>query len=169
MRAKPGKVWWLAVLLMATPVGYCQSPDDTVVKARVALAIVRFAEMPRTRVPGPLQLCLAVSGEAPQPILGLAWHKVGPQSVHVQVGPPFAACDVIYIHSSFTQWRELLAESRPSALTVGDMPGFLAAGGMVELVIDSDAVRFDVNLRALREQRIRLPAKVLSLARQVQE
>jgi hypothetical protein len=49
------------------------------------------------------------------------------------------------------------------------MPGFLAAGGMVELVIDSDAVRFDVNLRALREQHIRLPAKVLSLARQVQE
>jgi hypothetical protein len=79
MRAKSGKVWWLIALLMATPTGYCQSPDDTVVKARVALAIVRFAEMPKARVPGPLQLCLAVNGPAPQSILGLAWHKVGPQ------------------------------------------------------------------------------------------
>jgi YfiR/HmsC-like len=169
MCARSARAGWLVVLLMAAAPAFSQVADDTAVKARVALAIVRFAEMPRDRPPGPMQLCVAASGPAPQSILGLAWYKVGTRSVHVQVGPPFAGCDVIYIHSTYVPWRELLAESRAPALTVGDTPGFLAAGGMVELVIDSDAVRFDVNLRALRAQSIRLPAKVLSLARQVQE
>jgi hypothetical protein len=160
--------WCVALLLAATP-GLPQTPDDTTVKAHVALAIVRFAEMPGARSPVSLQLCVAVHGKPPQAILDLARQKVGTQAVVLQVGPPFNACDVLYIHASFGKWRELLDEPRAPTLTVGDVPGFLAAGGMVELVIESDAVRFDVNLRALRAQRIRLPAQVLTLARQVQK
>jgi hypothetical protein len=156
-------------LLLATTPGFAQTTDDTTVKARVALAIVRFAEMPGARPPGSLQLCVAARGTPPKAILDLARQKLGTQTVELQVGPPFNACDVLYIHASFDKWRELLDEPRAPTLTVGDMPGFLAAGGMVELVIESDAVRFDVNLRALRAQRIRLPAQVLTLARQVQK
>jgi hypothetical protein len=89
--------------------------------------------------------------------------------VELHLGPPFDSCDLLYIHSSYDTWRVLLDRMGGAVLTVGDVPGFLAAGGMVELVIDSDAVRFDVNLKALRRKRIRLPAQVLSLARQVQE
>ena len=73
------------------------------------------------------------------------------------------------MHSSYADWRRLLLEPRAPALTVGDVPGFLAAGGMIELLIDNDSVRFDVNLVALRGQHIRLPAQVLKLARQVRE
>jgi hypothetical protein len=161
-------VWFVAVALVAAP-ALAQSPDDSQIKARVALAIARFAEIPDQRQPGPLQLCLAVHGTPPKPLLALAGEKVGAHGVVVQVGPPFAACDVIYLHESYSEWRRLLEEPRAPALTVGDVQGFLAAGGMVELVIDSDAVRFDVNLRALRLHRIRLPAQVLKLARQVRD
>ncbi len=76
---------------------------------------------------------------------------------------------MIYVHASFNEWRQLLAQPRPPTLTVGDKPGFIAAGGMVELVIDNDSVRFDVNLVALREKRIRLSAQVLKLARAGEE
>ena len=55
------------------------------------------------------------------------------------------------------------------ALTIGDVAGFLVAGGMIELVIENDAMRFDVNLEAVRQRRIRLPGQVLKLARRVQE
>jgi hypothetical protein len=169
MSARAGKPLWCAALLLVAAQGYAQTPDDTAIKARVALAIARFAEMPAERAPGPLQLCVAVSGAPPKAILNLAREKVGARAVELQTGPPFNGCDVLYFHASFLKWRELLNEARAPALTVGDMPGFLAAGGMVEFVIESDAVRFDVNLRVLREQRIRLPAQVLTLARQVRE
>jgi hypothetical protein len=169
MSARAGKPLWCAALLLGAAAVQAQTPDDTAIKARVALAIARFAEMPAGRAPGPLQLCVAVTGKPPKAILDLAREKVGARAVELHTGPPFTACDVLYFHASFGNWRELLDEARTPALTVGDMPGFLAAGGMVEFVIESDAVRFDVNLRMLRAQRIRLPAQVLSLARQVQE
>jgi hypothetical protein len=159
---------WLLALL-AAPCAFAQGAPGDSIKARVALAVARFAEMPPGTPPGPLHLCVAVRGHPPRALLDLSREKIGAQSIEVQVGPPFAACDIIYVHSSFTEWRSLLAAPRAPALTVGDVPGFLAAGGMVELVIESDSVRFDVNLGALRGQRIRLPAQVLKLARQVRQ
>jgi hypothetical protein len=172
MRSIGPKGSWIAAVLLGSSCAFSQSAsDDAAIKARVALAVSRFAEMPAEpeRVPGPLRLCVAVRGKPPTALLNLANEKVGAQVVDVQVGPPFTACDVIYMHSSFADWRRLLAEPRVPALTVGDVPGFLAAGGMIELLIDNDSVRFDVNLTALRAQHIRLPAQVLKLARQVKE
>jgi hypothetical protein len=139
------------------------------VKARVALAIARFAEIPGRAASMPLRLCLAVRGAPPRPLLDLAGEKVGTHGVEVRVGPPSNACDVIYLDETFARWQQFIAVTAPPVLTVGDVPGFLAAGGMIELVIENDAVRFDVNLRALRDRNIRLPAQVLKLARQVKE
>jgi hypothetical protein len=172
MRSAGIKRSWLAALLFGAPCLFAQAaPDDAAIKARVALAVVRFAEMPeeQDRTPGPLRLCVAVRGKASKALLDLEHEKVGAHGIEVQVGPPFTACDVIYVHSSFNDWRQLLMETRTPALTVGDVPGFLAAGGMVEHLIENDSVRFDVNLIALRERHIRLPAQVLKLARQVRE
>ena len=157
---------WLAGLLLANPAALAQS-EDTGVKMRVAMAIARFAELPAPRRNGPLQWCVAAHGKLSQAVLQLQGQKVGSMEVQLQLEPPFQACDVLYVDASFGDWRSLLAGSRAPALTVSDIPGFLAAGGMVELVLESDAVRFDVNLQALRARSIRLPPQVLSLARQV--
>ncbi len=157
---------WLAGLLLANPAALAQA-EDTGVKLRVAMAIARFAELPEPRRRGPLLWCVAAHGKLSQAVLQLQGQKVGSLDVQLQLVPPFQACDVLYVDASYGDWRPLLAEPRAPALTVSDIPGFLAAGGMVELVLESDAVRFDVNLRALRAQAIRLPPQVLSLARQV--
>lgn len=170
MRVRTGIAGLVILMALAAATAVAQTPAaDEQVKARVALAIARFAEIPDRSAAGAFRLCLAVRGVPPQPLLALAGEKVGARGIEVRVGPPFDACDVVYMHESFIEWRRLLAELGSPALTVGDVSGFLAAGGMVELVNDSDAVRFDVNLRALRERRIRLPAPVLKLARQVRE
>jgi hypothetical protein len=162
------KAVWIAAVLFSAPGMSAQiATDDEAIKARVAMAVARFAELPAGREQGPLRLCVAVRGKPPKALLDLAREKVGSHEVEVHAGPPFAACDVIYMHSTFVDWRRLLAEQRPATLTVGDIPGFLAAGGMIELLIDNDSVRFDVNLPALRQKNIRLPAQVLKLARQV--
>jgi hypothetical protein len=160
----------IAALLLAAPCAMSQGGrDDSLVKARVALAVARFAERDTAEAPRPLRLCLAVVGQPPKALLSLAQEKIGASAVDVKAGPPFKHCDVLYFHSSFGEWRRVLAELNRPVLTVGDVPGFLTGGGMVELVIEDDAVRFDVSLVALRTQRIRLPSQVLKLARQVRE
>ena len=156
--------------LVASQVAPGQDTSDAVVKARVALAVARFAELPGAgNSAGSLRLCLFWNEAIPQAFRDLTQHKVGTRQLEIIANAPFGACDVIYVHESVENWRRLLAEPRPAALTIGDPGGFLAGGGMIELVIENDAVRFDVNLKALRKQGIRLPAQVLKLARRVQE
>jgi hypothetical protein len=170
MRVIRSRIVCIAAMLLATPCATSQVVrDDSAIKARVALAVARFAERGVAEEPKPMRLCLAVVGKVPKALLDLASERIGASVVDVQVGPPFQSCDVLYVHPSFGQWRRLLAEQDRPVLTVGDVPGFLAAGGMVELVVEDDSVRFDVSLVALRGQRIRLPAQVLRLARQVRE
>lgn len=158
---------WLAGLLLAASPACAQGAEDTGVKLRVAVALVRFAELPGPPRNGPLQWCVAMHGNPPPAVLALHGQKVGNTELRLQLAPDMQGCDVLYVDSSFVGWRSLLAGPRAPALTISDIPGFLAAGGMVELVLESDAVRFDINLRALRAQSIRLPSRVLSLARQV--
>ncbi|HWL62526.1 MAG TPA: YfiR family protein [Steroidobacteraceae bacterium] len=166
MRVLAGTTAWLAALLLAAASCPAQGAEDTGVKLRVATAIARFVELPARRG-STLKWCVAAQGKPPAVVLALEGQKVGSMEVQLQLAAPFHGCDVLYVDASVADWRALLAASEAPVLTVSDIPGFIAGGGMVELVIESDSVRFDVNLRALRAQSIRLPPQVLSLARQV--
>lgn len=165
MRSLAAMTTCLALLLAAG--AFAQGTEDAGVKLRVATAIARFVELPAHRRNGALQWCVATQGKPAPAVLALQGQKVGALEVQLQLAPPFDNCDLLYVDSSFAGWRSLLGKRQAPGLTVSDIPGFLAAGGMVELVLESDAVRFDVNLRALRAQSIRLPSQVLSLAREV--
>ncbi len=57
MQALLHKGAFIAALLLGAPIAVSQAVDDAVIKARVALAVARFAEMPHQREPGPLRLC----------------------------------------------------------------------------------------------------------------
>jgi hypothetical protein len=158
---------WALLLSAAAPVA-TQGLGDMAVKAKVAVAIVRFVEFPEPRAVGhPLRFCVA--SKAP---LSRAFMEAIQQTGRaIEVDPDIAAvtdgCDVLYVDASVPDWRRLLAASRTGLLTIGDVPGFLAAGGAVELILTNDAVRFDVNQQELRRARVRIPAQVLRLARAV--
>jgi hypothetical protein len=49
-------------------------------------------------------------------------------------------------------------------LTVGDLPGFAEAGGMIGLRLDDNRVVFDANPVVIRRSRVRVSARVLQLA-----
>jgi hypothetical protein len=157
MRRLAGTTAWVA-LLLAAPAGLARGAEDAGVKLRVATAIARFAELPtpRARGDGPLHWCIATQGRPTSAQLALQGQKMGTLEVKLQIAPPFQHCDVLYVDSSFADWRSLLGRLQAPTLTVSDIPG-----------LESDAVRFDVNLRALRAKSIRLPSQVLSLAREV--
>ena len=54
-------------------------------------------------------------------------------------------------------------------LTVSDAAGFAKAGGMIELFIEEDRMRFAVNVDALERAHVRLSSRVLALAKIVRD
>ena len=52
-----------------------------------------------------------------------------------------------------------------SVLTVGDVEEFNSLGGMVRLLIENGKMRFAINLQAAEQARLKLSAKLLSLAK----
>ena len=66
-----------------------------------------------------------------------------------------------------TSAAELFADLGEDAavLTVGDRPGFAAAGGMIGLRRSGDRIVFDANTGAIKRTRLLVSARVLRLAR----
>jgi hypothetical protein len=54
-------------------------------------------------------------------------------------------------------------------LTVGDMAGFAALGGIINFIIEDQKVRFEVNLDAAERARLRVSSQLLTVARIVRE
>ncbi len=93
--------------------------------------------------------------------------------IHIQrIGDPTQGlgCQVLYIGPSETgRLREDLAILEGSdILTVGDAPDFLQMGGMVQFILDSDHVRFKVNLNAVNRTHIVLSSELLRVAAAVE-
>lgn len=54
-------------------------------------------------------------------------------------------------------------------LTIGDFKGFRKMGGTLNLVVESDRMRFKVNLQAVRQQKLRIHPQLLKLASEIEE
>jgi hypothetical protein len=74
---------------------------------------------------------------------------------------------IVYISASEKgRLPEILNAFRNTrALTVGDVDGFAAAGGMIGFVVEQKRVRFEINPGAAEQAGIRINAKLLNLAR----
>ena len=152
-----------------------QAPaSEAEAKAKFAVTLARFVQWPAgafASESAPLRLCVlqdspavaaAFAGQRGVPVAGrpLAVILLGP-------GAP-TACDLLFVDGSAARSYAVAAGEAPM-LTIGALDGFLSRGGMVELVNVNDALRFDVNLKALRTAHLGLSGQVLKLARQVRE
>lgn len=80
-----------------------------------------------------------------------------------------AGCQIIFVtRSEAKNYAKVLDAARAGrALTVGETPDFLEAGGMVALLTDGKAPAFEVNLEAVEAARLKLSSRLLALARRV--
>lgn len=78
-------------------------------------------------------------------------------------------CHLIFIALSEKEQRAtlltLLAGSQ--TLTVSDIPDFAQNGGMIELVLEKNKIRFDINLPAAQKENLIIRSELLELARRV--
>jgi hypothetical protein len=168
----------LAILAGAVPLAQAQEPvaDEYAVKAAFVLSVARFVEWPRQvnqSQPDESRLCILgadpFGGTAEEVVRGKQLHG-GPVGVfRGRRLSELGDCDVLFIAASEQdRLRQHLAAlaGRP-VLTVSDVPGFAASGGMVELCLEDSRVCFEVNRIAIGQAGLEVSSRLLALAREV--
>jgi len=146
------------------------------VKAAFLPNFARYVEWPTTSLPVPASpLVIGVVGEDPfGGVLDAFLHGVVAnghpiQLRHMRRGDPLSACHLLFISSSEAPQLAMILRSLEgtSILTVSDIDRFALSGGMIELRMVGNRVRFDVNRRAADEAHLKISSKLLRVARAV--
>jgi hypothetical protein len=164
----------LVGLALATAAAAHEAAGDAAAKARFAVTLARFVRWPAADGAAAMRLC--VLQHSPAVAEAFAAHEgslvAGRRlSIVLQAAPAADACDLLFVDGSANLPAQAAIEVARSApvLTLGAVDGFAARGGMIEVVNVNDALRFDVNLAALRAAGLALNSQALKLARQVFE
>lgn len=70
-------------------------------------------------------------------------------------------CHVLFIPN--TEFRRVGVAAQPGLLTVGESPGFLDAGGVINFFIEDERVRFEIRPEAARGSGLHISAQLLKL------
>jgi len=166
----PAIVLLLAIVAAAQP-----GPSEYQVKAAFLLHFTKFVEWPPSAFAGaaaPFAIC--VLGDDPfgsaldQVVEGetVDGRKVTIQ--RIKRIPEPKSCQILFIGKSEKTAAEILPAVGPGVLTVGEHPGFLRDGGIIEFALDGHHVRFDINMRAASQAGLTMSARLLKVARMVQ-
>jgi len=166
------------VLLLALPYAAAQDnkPTQYDVEAVYLYNFAKFVTWPQTGPQrGPFTIC--VFGEDPiAPILDrtIAGETLDGRPVvdrKVSTLEQLPACSILYISASQAKQvgRVLAVVQGLPVLTVSDMPGFLAGGGIIQFVLLDNRVRFEVNLQPTQRDGLALSSELLKVALNVKE
>jgi len=158
-------------LLGFAPAQAAEVAAEASVRAALVFNFLKFTEWPAALESNPhLQLCIASS----DPELVSAMESLNARQVHgkailtMTLRQP-VDCDVIYVDSR-QRWNNISeAQGKAHALTIGGYAGFIADGGVIEIVLQEGNVRFDINLGAAKRTGLRLYPQLLKLARRIVE
>ena len=80
-------------------------------------------------------------------------------------------CHLLFIcDSEKSSFKEIVDSLKNhSVLTVADTESFLDAGGVINLLVEEQKVRFEVNASAAKQQNLQIRSKLLRLAKRVVE
>jgi hypothetical protein len=165
----------LAAGLWSAVPGIMAEVDEAELAAAYVFKFSKFVKWPERALPptdAPLVLC--VYGRTPT---GSALDRLDDKSaqghqVRVQRrarGDSLAACHVVYIGDSERPYLPALLRAlsgRPT-LTVSEIPGFIAAGGMIGLVRKNNRLRFEVNTASAQAADLSISSQLLKLATRV--
>lgn len=159
--------------LVCTPATAQDMPSEQSLRAAMVFNFLKFTEFPPESIANVqrMRLCIAVGDvRQAEALLALsgrrAWSR---ELVVVRLSGRGDDCHVLYVDSR-QRWGAI-EEQRifPHALTIGDYPGFARGGGMIEIALQEDGARFDINLMEGRRAGFRFSPQLLRLARHVHE
>ena len=153
-----------------------QTPTEYQVKAAYLYNFAKFVEWPTSgtaQATSPLALCVLDDKQFEATLREVVSGKsIGSHPVTViPVGEAGQARDCRVLFISFSHRREtsrVLEElGNASVLTVGEMDGFVQAGGMINFVLDDNHVHFQVNEKAATRAGLRVSSRLLNIAKLV--
>jgi hypothetical protein len=81
-------------------------------------------------------------------------------------------CNILFVSRSIplAQQITIINKMRDKAtLLVGEVPGFAEHGGCINFFLEGGTVRFEINVEAIRQEKLLLDAKLLNLGKKVSE
>jgi hypothetical protein len=153
-------------------------PSQAEIKAAFLLNFARFAQWSANSIseaPTLLIFCFDGAEDVRTAFQSVAGEKdiEGRKITIRKISLPVDArtCDVVFASDSKRdrEIKLLKTAQDAGALTVGDGPEFLSCAGMIQLVVDDNRMRFDINMTAVTRANIKLSSKLLALARHVVE
>jgi hypothetical protein len=148
------------------------------VKAAYLYNFAKFVEWPQETFPdatAPIHFCLlndpSIGSELSQIVKDKRISGRSIVVVPIQTGEQGRSCQILFI-STAQNWQVehiLKVLQGASVLTVGETTGFVEQGGIVNFVVQDDQVHFQVNHRAATQSRLRMSARLLSVAKRVIE
>lgn len=160
----------LALCMLTSPATPLQAQTTQLdeLKATFIYSFVRYSEWPEK----PAEIRIAFFG--PHSIYANLSRMIANRSA--QATPRYRLCDTdtciananaIFIGRNDPLIRDLPRLARLKALTISDMPGFLEAGGMVEIHRQGDRFIFRVSLKNAMKQDIYINPEMLEFADEV--
>jgi hypothetical protein len=171
---------WLALLAtlqcIAQPcAAQADRASEEAVKAGFIYNFAKFTEWPSSRGQGsakPLQICVLGTDPLNGWLAQLQERTILYRKVVVQTNvrsDSLQQCHILFIAAADDSRVEaaLHALANAPVLTIGDMPGFVQAGGMIGLRAADNRVRFEINLAAAQRAGLKMSSQMLKLASQV--
>ncbi len=164
------------LVLLAAPFSFAQTTREYDLKAAFLYNFLSFVDWPPQALSAPeTPFVIGVIGSDP---FGSVLNEMvrgervnGRPIVIRRLSRPAEAsqCHILFVSRSEAGGvGEVLRHCRGRAiLTVGDMPGFAEAGGMIEFVTEGSRVLLHVNATAAAEAELVISSKLLRVARNV--
>lgn len=144
------------------------------VKAALLYKLAKFTEWPpEAFLDEPEHLVYCVVGRGPMGdalVEAVEGKAVGGREVvvrRVSKAGDFSGCQVVFLHS--TEDHELVkvlsALGNRPVLLVGESRCFATRGGMINLIVEDERIRFEINPMRSQEAHLRISPNLLNLAR----
>jgi hypothetical protein len=153
------------------------SADEYHVKAAYILNFARFVEWPADVLPAGSPMTIALVGDDPfggrldELLQGKTANGHPIRLRHFHWNEVMTQCEIVFISSSeeahLAQILRFLGTQ--SVLTISDIERFSLRGGVIELVMVGNRVRFDIDRKPAIAARLSISSKLLNVARAVHE
>ncbi|HZR17832.1 MAG TPA: YfiR family protein [Verrucomicrobiae bacterium] len=150
------------------------SAQEYAVKAAYLFNFVKFVEWPPTAFSSPEEpFVIGVMGESPfGDVLERVIHnkKLNDHPLVLRQykrGDDLKGCHLVFVSRSEKDHFDEIAQALKggAVLLVGEEESFLSRGGMINFFVESDTVKFSINLPAAEGAGLKISSKLLNVAR----
>jgi len=164
------------LILLFLDAAHGQQPEEYRVKAAFLFHFIQFVDWPADGSGDqnrPITICTVgrdpFDGDLETTLKGKSIGARPLQIRHLKRPEEIQACQAVFITGG--EWRQdflaLAPLKNPPILTVGEDNDFVKQGGMIGFCMESNKIRFDVNVDAASRANLKVSSRLLALARTV--